>query len=187
MIHVIPVDLLRRHVLDAPHQLPGFRDIFRANPGNSEIHQLDGAILQQHYVSGFDVAVNNALLMRIRQSIANLDHNAQFFFQEQGSAGAEGYIQALAFEKLHHEVWHGLVDPKVINGDNVRVLKLARGLRFPIEAFYEYWIIDDRTGHHLDANQSPDFRIDGLVDDSHAASAHDSEHLVFTQLFGCVV
>ncbi|HEX9110425.1 MAG TPA: hypothetical protein VF845_03025 [Terriglobales bacterium] len=73
-------DLLGGHVLDASYELAGARDVFRPDPSNSEVNQLDGAILQKHHVPGLDVPVNNTLLMRIRQSAANLDHCVQLFF-----------------------------------------------------------------------------------------------------------
>src|SRR4029077_220534 len=174
-IHVSTVDLLGGHVLDTSDELAGAGDVLCPDPSNSEVDQLDGAILQQHYVPRLDVSVNDALLMRICESITDLDHDAQLFFQEQRPIGAEGYIQALAFEKLHDEIGHSLLDPKIIDGHDVGVSKLAHGLRFPIEALQERWIIDDRAGHHLDANQSSDRRIHCLVHDSHTASTDDFE------------
>ena len=80
-INVSSVNLLRGHILNTSHELAGARDVFRSDASNSKIHQLDGPILQQHDVAGFNIAMHNALLMRICQSIANLDHYAQFFFQ----------------------------------------------------------------------------------------------------------
>src|ERR1700693_2239924 len=127
-IDVSTVDLLGGHVLDASHELPGARDVCRPDPGNSEVNQLDGAVLQKHHVPGLDVPVNDALLMRIRQSVANLNHYTQLLFQVQRSTGAECHIQALAFEELHDEVRYGLLDPKIVDGANVRVSELARRL-----------------------------------------------------------
>ena len=79
------------------------------------------------------------------------------------------------------------MDSKIIDGDNIRMPKLARRLCFPIETLQEHWIIHDGTGHHFDANQSSDLRVNCLIDDTHAASTHDLENFVLAQLFRCAV
>src|SRR5215831_5877852 len=74
-INVSTMDLLGRHVLDTSHQLAGARHVVRSDAGNSEIDELDGFVFQQHDIAGFDVSVNDALLMRIGQRVADLDHD----------------------------------------------------------------------------------------------------------------
>jgi hypothetical protein len=83
---------------------------------------------------------------------------------------------------FHDEEVRPLVAAGVHGPNNVGMLELAHGLHFPIEAGYQLRILhgggrEDFKGHEL-----VEFRVQGLVDRTHAAMAQLFQKPVFAEL-----
>ena len=73
----LTLELLGRHVMQTAHH---FRSAHAgiANAGNAEVNDFDVAVFQQHYVSRLDVTMDNAAIMRVVQSVADIHADAEF-------------------------------------------------------------------------------------------------------------
>ena len=73
LVDLLPLDLLRRHVLRRPDHHPGARDPFPPErPGDPEVHDPGVPVLVHHDVLGLQVAVDDPEVMGLRQAFAHL-------------------------------------------------------------------------------------------------------------------
>ena len=162
--------LLGRHVGDGAGDaaLAGDADGALAD-GEAEIDELDrggaGAVGEED-VGGFEVAVDEAVLVGVAEGFAELGGELDGFFEGFGFA----FLEARAFDQLHDEVGHVLVLADVVDGDHVRVAEGGRGAGLAEEALAG--VADLVVGaEDLDRHRALEVRVPGAEDDAHAAAA----------------
>ena len=99
---------------------------------HAKVEQL-GTGLSQHHVGGLQVAVNDAVPMRMIERLGNLDRMAQDLVSGQGAA-SETVRDRFALQQLHHEVVAAVRSTNVIQRADVRVIQAGDRLRFNLEA-----------------------------------------------------
>ena len=78
-IDLSPVHLLRRHIADAADNLAGAGDVLVAEVGDAKIDDLYATAGAHHDVGRLDVAVHDPARVRIVQTLADGNHQFDFF------------------------------------------------------------------------------------------------------------
>src|SRR5262249_26156137 len=123
--------------------------------GKTGIHKLYPllpltAVLEDN-IFRLQVPVNYTLAVRLLQSPANLDHDLRNRGQRHRAISVDLVDKRFALEILHDNIWAvTLGDAAVINSDDIVVIDLAHGARFPLEAG-NHGIFDVGSQQHLDS------------------------------------
>src|ERR1700681_3045461 len=96
LVSALAVDLLRRHVPQCSHENMGLSLQGIGDAGDSKVHDLDVAVLREHYVSRFDVAMDDAALMGIIESAAYRHYESDFLQKAQRRMGFDNLLQTLS-------------------------------------------------------------------------------------------
>ena len=92
-----------------------------------------GFALEQHDVAGLDVAVDDAVLVRERQALGDLQRDVHRL-RRGHRALAHARAQLGALQQLHRHVGEVVLLAEIEDGDDVGVRELAGGLRLQHEA-----------------------------------------------------
>src|SRR5262249_14493861 len=141
--------------------------------------ELD-ARLRQHDVAGLQVAVNDALLVRLVQGGRDLDSVAEDLLGRERSA-AEAVCQRLALQELHDQVLGAVLVADVVEREAVRVRRRGYGLRLSLEALPDLLAAGEMRGKDLDGDRAVQPRVLRLVDLTHPSRPDGREDLVRTQ------
>ncbi len=153
-----PSDRLRRAGVDAL--------------GDAEVHQLDHAVVPHEDVVGLQVAVHDALLVRVVHHLADA--------AEQPHAVVDGQppprhvdVDRLAIDQLHHDVGRTVLrDAAVQHLGEIGMVEAREDLALRLEAHGEPLGIE-AVAHDLDGDLLRELAVDafGTVDLAHAAAA----------------
>ena len=106
--------------------------------GETEIEELRAEPLlfraRHEDVLGFEVAMDDVRLVRLREPARRLRDDGHRRFDVQAPKAREHVVQALAFEQLHHEERPFLVHARVVHVADVGAPHGGRGARFADEA-----------------------------------------------------
>ena len=80
-VDLLPADLLRRHIIRRSEHGARLRLRGLRKPRDAEIHDLRDAALGDEDVRGFDISVNDMVLVSVRETTAGLRDHVQFFFE----------------------------------------------------------------------------------------------------------
>src|SRR5215471_82173 len=86
---------------------------------DSEIHDFDGTVVQNHEIGRLDIPMNNASMMCVLEAFGHLAHDRGSVQKSENLAGRKGGLQILAFEILHHKVWCIVLLAVVVYRDDV--------------------------------------------------------------------
>ncbi len=73
------LDLLGRHVIWRAQSHAGFGQCAGFRLGNAEVHDLDFAVVENFDVFGFDIPMDDIVLMCLCQAVAYLQDNIELF------------------------------------------------------------------------------------------------------------
>ena len=79
--------------------------------------------------------------------------------------------QVRAIDIFHAEKVQAVLPSKIINRDNVRMIEFREGSCFTLKPFRKTAIIADVWPQNLERHNAIQFRLAGLVNDSHTAVA----------------
>ena len=145
----LAADLLGRHVAERAEDDAGLRALglgreirSRSGPtlvlvrqlGEAEVEDLDAAVRGDEEILGFQVAVDDALVVRRREAVGDLTASTRRALRGEQLAAGERRAQRLALEQLLDDVRRTVVRPDVVDGGDVRVVERARRPRFLLEA-----------------------------------------------------
>ena len=103
-------------------------------PRDAEIHDLRAAALEQHDVARLDVAVDDAALVREGEAVGDLQRDLDRLVGGQ-LAFLQARAQVRALEQLHRHEREIAFLAEVEDGDDVRVVELARRPRLLAKRF----------------------------------------------------
>ena len=145
--------------------------------GDAEIGDLDAAVAQYHDVLRFDVAVDDAARMRVRERLCDLRDEMQRLAPVELAALFHILLERDAVDEFHDDILR-FTAAHVVDRDDVRVREHCDGLRLVAEAAAEVRVLGKVAFEHLDRDETVQAVALGLVDDRHAAAADDFEQLV---------
>ena len=141
--------------------------------GNSEIHQLHTAIIDNHDIRRLDVAMDHATVMsecqRFRHLCRDLDRLRD---AEARLLGSRGKVNAL--QQLHCHVQHLTLASDIVDGDNAWMGKASGSTRFLIKTRLVLLSVSlvGRDEDGLDRQRAVKNRVLGFVYDSHCTATH---------------
>src|SRR5712692_5689336 len=141
----------------------------------TKIHDLRNPILTDHNVLGFDIAVNNAPLVRGGEALGNLDANVDRLLEAHGSFLVP---QRLTLDEFHHNEHLSIVLPDVMNRTDVRMVQGCGGLGFLDESCLVLPGSGQMRWQKLQCNESFKLGVFGLVHHAHAAFAQFLDYFV---------
>ncbi len=167
-----PLHLLGRHVVGGAHDVAGARHGGGGEAGHPEVHDLHRAVLVDEDVRGLDVAVNDALLVRVGQAGQHRGDDRDLALHVEGGLAAHGLLEVLALQELHGDVGRAIgVVVEVENRDHVGMGHLGHGLRFALEALLQLGVVGDARDHDLQGHVAVELGVAGEVHHAHGALA----------------
>ena len=150
--------------------------------GEAEVEDLDPAVPRDEEVLGFQVAVDDSLLVRGREPMRDLRGIFEGFALRGLSAGENG-AQRLAFEKLLDDVGRSvaLIRPDVVDGGDVGVIQDSGGFGLLLEAAQTVRVGRERRGQNLDRDLAGEPRVARSVHLAHSPGSQRGKDLVGTE------
>ena len=144
-----------------------------------EVEDLQAPLARHEEVVRFQVAVDDAFVMRGGQSLGDLARIVDGFARrERGSA--QPAPEGLALEQLRHDVRRALVRAHVVDRQDIGMIQLTGRARLLLEAMQPARILRERLGDQLDRHLAPEPWIPRAVDLAHAAGTKPSDDLIRT-------
>lgn len=140
--------------------------------GETEVDDLDLAGLGDEHVGGFEVAVDDVLVVRGGERFARRAIDAEGL-GERGARVLDPLIEARSGDVLHRDVDAVAVDVGFVDLDDGGVLEAGEGAGFLEHARA---LLGGRVDH-LECDEAAERGIAGLVHDSHAAAAEHAYDL----------
>ena len=131
--------------------------------------------------------MHDTLFVCILQCVADLGNDCEGFFGFQVAA-AQNVTQVDAVHILHDEVIvPRLGPPRVIHGDDVRVIQPGKGLCLALESFCKGRVLLQFGVQNLEGDVAVEMALPGSEDESHPALADQFADLQLGKLFCQVV
>src|SRR3990172_872823 len=89
-----------------------------------KVHQLGRAIRFDQHILGFEIAVDDPMLVGMFEGTANLAGDTNDPLEILGRL----LVQALPFEQLHDDEWRAVVLPRIVDLDDVWMFEFGDGL-----------------------------------------------------------
>ena len=138
--------------------------------GEAEIQHLHPALDRHHDVGGLEIAVQDALLVRRRQRLGDLDAECGHVAHRQ-RAGREAGGQRLARHQLHDQEVGAGVAVEVVDGGDARVVEPRERQRLLAEPPAPRLVGERPLGQHLDRHLAAEPLVLRAVDDPHGPRA----------------
>src|SRR5438552_6551430 len=100
---------------------------------NAEIRDLDRAVGKQEHIGRLDIAMDDALAMRIVERFEYLRHDPHDVGGSKALVGVEGLLELPALDVLHGDIPDARILPEIVDGNDVGMAEPARGLRLAPE------------------------------------------------------
>ncbi len=177
---------LGRHVRRGADQRPGHRHPVTGveNPRDPEVHQLQDAVVADHHVLGFQVAVDDSCLVGVAERAGELlQHQGGQLRWKEPLALGEG-LQGLAPHQLRHQegVLGGGRVGEVEDLEDVGVLQPGDGPRLAGQTGTGILLTREVGVEDLDRHLTLQRRVHPAVDDGHASRAEWLEKPIAPQV-----
>ena len=150
MIYAPALALLRRHVCRGAYANAGGRELLRSlyHPRQSKVSQEHPRAAIHQDVGRLDVAVNDALSMRIVQRLCRLCHDLDRLLQRQGLSRRE-VLERARIDVLYRDIADLSLLPIVIDGQDVGMVQPAYGFGLTDKALAEPIFVRKVRREHL--------------------------------------
>ena len=177
-VGIEPLRLLGRNIVHRADGLAAalLADIFQR--GDTEIRHLDHVVIRDHDVLRLDVAVNDAVRMRVLERFCDLRGIAQRLLRAEHAALREALLERHALDELHDDILRVAAVPHVIHRDDVRLREHGDGVCLRLKAVFQLGILRHLITQDLDGDIAVQLMAHGLINDRHAAAADDLQDLV---------
>ena len=133
--------------------------------------------LRQHDVGGLEIAMDDALAMRLVERVGDLDGDLQRLVErERPFLEARG--QRLALEMRHDQVVRAIDAADVVDAADVGMVQRGDRPGLALEACPRIGIAGDVARQDLDGDRAIEARVAGLVDLAHPAGAERRGDLI---------
>ena len=149
----------------------------RARLADAEVHDLRAAVLGQHDVARLQIAVDDARIVRDRQTVGDLAGDLDHARGLQ-PLPLDRAVERLPGDELHDDERPAVQVADVVDGDDVRVVEQGRQPRLARQALGRDAVRRQLVGDELDGDEPAQARIARLIDLSHAAGSEGADDLV---------
>ena len=143
----------------------------RARTGDPEVGHLDDALGVDDDVVRLDVAVDDAVAVRVAQRGEDLARVGDGHRHRAEPARADQLLERAPLDVLHDDVVGAVGLAAVEDRDDVRVREAGRVRRLAAEALDELLVVRVARVEHLDGDPASELLVFGEVDVGHAAAA----------------
>ncbi len=152
----------------------------------SKIGQNCAALLVEHHVTRFDVAVNDPLGVRVVQCFTDFADEPPGFFRLDKfpvlAVAVQYHPQIRTVDVLHHHVQQSLVLTVAVQPDDVGMLKPGDGLGLTLETHQVVGIGAEGCIDDLDGDVAVEAHVQAPVDPRHPAVAEQRLKAIFVEL-----
>ena len=152
----------------------------RCLPCQTKVQNLDPAILGNKDVLGFEVAMNDALVVGCCQAIGNLPGVVQGLASRDRSGGHE-LTQGFAFEELHDGIGDAVLGVEVEDREDIGVREGRDCLGLALETGETLGVVGESLGQDLDGHLTTELEVFGPIDLTHAACTDLLQDFVLAQ------
>ena len=170
--------LLRREVLRGADDRALLRHLARARAGDAEVRHLDDALGVDDHVVRLDVAVDDAVAVRVAERGEDLARVRDRDGHRAEPARADQLLERPPLDVLHDDVVGAVRLASIEDGDDVRVREAGGMRRLSAEALDELLVVRVAAVEHLDGDTPAELLVLGEVDVGHAAAAELARHAV---------
>ena len=149
----------------------------RHRPGEAEVEDLDRAVFGEEQVLGFQIAVDDDLLVRGGQPQGDPPGDLGGA-AERDRAPVEPLPQCLALQKLHDRESDSRLAAEIVDRENVRVRQGGDRAGLVLKAGEGQGVGGRRLGEDFDRDVARKLEIPGPVDLAHSARADTRHDLV---------
>ena len=147
----------------------------------TKVHQLC-ARFGQHDVRRLQIAMDDALLMRLLQGLSDFCSNLQNLIERQ-RAFRQALGESLAFEILHDQEVGAVLRADVVKRADIRMLQRGNGFGLALHALLQFRVSGEMRRQNLDGDGAVEASVLGAIDLAHAACAERREDFVGTELW----
>jgi hypothetical protein len=142
-----------------------------ANLRQAEIQQLDHALWCDLRIGGFQIAMNDAFVVRVFKRSGNLRCDMPSLVERHGPFGR------LALDQLHHQ--RAIFN--AVNVSDVWVIQPSKDLGFALEARQSLWVAGEGFRQNLERHVALQLGIPRAVYLAHTSRADECEDFVGTE------
>ena len=182
-VHQLALHLLGRHVVGRADDVAGHGELVRRRDlGNAEIRDLGRAVPGDHDVGRFDVAMDDAFLVRIVERHGGLSQDAEHPLGRNGLRFRQHLVERRPIDVFHGDIGQLALLLHVVDGDDSGVRQDARRPRFPKQALAQpvlfLGIAPSAEMDGLDGHRPADIGVDGVVHHPHGAPPQFPDDLI---------
>ncbi len=148
--------------------------------GEAEIEDLQQPVGSDADVSGFEIAVNDSLLMRRGQPGGELPPELQDFLF--GNSSNNFFPDGRTGHVLHHQKIDAVLAVEIVNGADVGVIEPGKGESFLAELAARGIVGESVPGEDFQGDVAFEALIAGAINDAHSALANFLQDTVMTEL-----
>ncbi len=145
--------------------------------GQAEIANFRLILQIEQDVRRFDVAVDDAVFMGMRQTAAN-GRNEAYHLLGIDCTSVRAVEKRLARHELHDDEEHAIHFAEVIDADEVRVVEPCHAFGFGFEDRAEARILAEFLGQDFDGDRSVERFLHGAIDRAHATRGDEALDVV---------
>ena len=169
MIGVLSLHLFGRHVPDGSNHRSFFcKPRSPAEFRESEVHNLDDAVLANHDVLGLDVPVDDSLFVCCGEAVCDLNTDVDCLFQGERLCGI---TQCLAVHQFHGNESVSIDFLNPVYRADIRMVESGCGFRFLYESRLILPRSGDRRGKELESEWAVEVHVLGFVHHTHSTFA----------------
>ena len=178
VVGMAALGLLRGNVVDTAKGFLGQGVALVHDPGNAEVHDLDGAVLQHHHIVGLDIPVDDAPSVGVFQTLGDLHCEMQGLLPVQNALLFHVLFQGNAVDQLHNDEVGIVRGRNVVHLHDVGVAQHGNCLTLRTEAAAELLVPGKFIFQYFDRNQPVQPMAASFIYNGHAAGSDDLKDLV---------
>jgi hypothetical protein len=148
---------------------------------DAEVEQLHASIGRDEHVLGFDVPVDDSLVVCRRKPARNLNRVISGAVDRECTA-IEVPAKRVAFEQFGNQIRRAFMRADVEYGEDVWMVERRCRTRFLFEPAHPIGIATEGIRQHLQCDVAPEARVGGAVHLAHPAAADQRGHEITTEL-----
>src|SRR5579859_567127 len=171
-VHCLACSLFGRHILRRANARSGARQIRRSfkDFGDAKVGEQQVAIFAYQHIGRFYGSMHDAVSMRAAQPFSRLDD--KFYGLSDGDRTFQTVLERSSLDILHDNISNAIFIAKLMDRDDIGMLKFRNGARFLLKAFQEDGIAGMISRQHFDSHVPVEVWLVGFENRRHTACAY---------------